>query len=175
MSTREERTAVIETLGNDFKEASGIFLADNHKVNVEKTTQLRRDFRKAGVRYVVVKNKLAQTAAKRIGREDIATFFSGPTGVAITKGDSTVPAKIIRDFQKENKDLLKLKVAVVDGTFFSGSDALLLADIPSREVLLSQLLGCLEAPMGKLVGSLSGIFHKLTGTLTALKEKKASE
>lgn len=175
MSTRAERTAVIEELEKNFKEASGIFLADNNKINVEKITKLRSDFRNAGVRYVVVKNKLAQTAAKRIGKDDLVSHFTGPTGMAITTGDGTVPAKIIRDFQKENKNLLSLKVAIVDGTVFSTEDAMRLADLPSREVLLSQLLGCLQAPMGKLVGSLSGVFTKLTGTLTALKDKKASE
>ena len=175
MSTREERTAAIEALETSFKEASGIFLADNHKINVEKVTKLRSEFRKAGVRYVVVKNKLAQTAAKRIGRDDLVTHFTGPTGVAITNGDATAPAKIIRDFQKDNKELFQLKVAYVDGNLFASEDALKLADLPSREVLLSQLLGCLQAPMGKFVGSLSGIFTKLTGTLTALKDKKAGE
>ena len=175
MSTRAERTAVIEELEKTFKEASGIFLADNNKIDVEKITKLRSEFRTAGVRYVVVKNKLAQTAAKRLGKDDLASHFTGPTGMAITTGEGTVPAKIIRDFQKENKDLLGLKVAVVDGTVFSPEDAARLADLPGRDVLLSQLLGCLEAPMGKLVGSLSGIFTKLTGTLTALKDKKASE
>ena len=175
MSTRAERTAVIEELEKNLKEASGIFLADNHKINVEKITKLRSDFRNAGIRYMVVKNKLAQTAAKRIGRDDLVPHFNGPTGMAITTGDGTVPAKIIRDFQKDNKELLSLKVAMVDGNVFSPEDAMRLADLPSREALLSQLLGCLEAPMGKLVGSLSGVFTKLTGTLTALKDKKASE
>ncbi|MBN1757430.1 MAG: 50S ribosomal protein L10 [Chitinispirillaceae bacterium] len=175
MSTRAERTAVIEELEKNFKEASGIFIADNHKINVEKITKLRSDFRNAGVRYLVVKNKLAQTAAKHIGRDELVAYFNGPTGMAITTGDGTAPAKIIRDFQKDNKDLLSLKAAVVDGSVFSAEDAIRLADLPSLEALLSQLLGCLEAPMGKLVGSLSGVFNKLTGTLTALKDKKASE
>ncbi len=175
MSTREERSAVIEELEKNFKEASGIFLADNNRINVEKITKLRSDFRKAGVRYVVVKNKLAQTAVKRIGRDDLASHFTGPTGMAITTGDGTAPAKIIRDFQKENKNLLNLKVAVVDGSVFNTEEAMRLADLPSREVLLAQLLGCLQAPMGKFVGSLAGVFTKLTGTLTALKDKKASE
>lgn len=174
MSTRTERTAVIETLESQFKEASGIFLADNHKINVAKITQLRANFRKAGIRYIVVKNKLAQNAARRIGREELIPFFKGPTAVALTKGESTAPAKIIRDFQKENKELLKLKVACVDGTVFDADEALRLADLPSREVLLAQLLGCLQAPMGKLAQSLSAILQKLTGTLTALKDKKVS-
>ncbi len=173
MSTRSERNTVIEKLEKDFREASGLYLADNHKINVGKITQLRATFRKAGVQYVVVKNKLARNAVQRIGRDDLAPYFKGPTGVAFVKGESTGPAKIIRDFQKENKDLLQLKVACVDGTVFKGEEALRLADIPSREVLLSQLLGCLQAPVGNFAGVLNGILTKLTGTLTALKDKKA--
>lgn len=174
MSTRSERTTIIENLEKEFKEAGGIYVADNNRISVEKITQLRVNFRNAGVKYVVVKNTLAQNAAKRIGAEGIVPFLKGPTGVAIVGKESTVPAKIIRDFQKENKSLLELKVAFVDGTVLTGEDALRLADIPSREVLLSQLLGCLQAPMGKFVGSLSGVFSKLVGTLNALKEQKES-
>lgn len=174
MATKTERAAAIDKLESDFRESKGIFLADNNKINVEKVTLLRANFRKAGVRYIVVKNKLAQNAIKRIGKEDLAPFFKGPTAVALSKGEGVVPAKIIRDFQRENKDLLRLKIACVDGTLFDADEALRLADLPSRDVLLAQLLGCLQAPMGKLVGSLSGLFTKLTGTLTALKEKKAS-
>jgi large subunit ribosomal protein L10 len=175
MSTRIERTAAIETLEKEFGKTGGVFVADNNKISVQKISQLRVNFRKAGIKYVVVKNSLAQNAAKRAGKEALIPFFKGPTGVAIAGKESTAPAKIIRDFQKENKDLLSLKVAYVDGMILKGEDALRLADIPSREVLLSQLLGCLQAPMGKFVGSLSGIFTKLVGTLTAVNEQKESK
>lgn len=174
MATRTERTAAIENLEKEFKEAKGIFVADNHKINVEKVTALRATFRKSGMRYIVVKNTLAQTAAKRIGKEELIPFFKGPTGVAISKKEGTAPAKIIRDFQKDNKDLFQLKVACVDGSVFNPIDAMRLADLPGREALLAQLLGCLQAPMGKFAGSLSGILGKFVGTLNALKDKKAS-
>jgi large subunit ribosomal protein L10 len=174
MATRTERTAVIEELEKEFKSAKGLFIADNHKINVEKITALRTTFRKAGIRYIVVKNTLAQTAAKRIGKEELVPYFKGPTGVAIARTEGTAPAKIIREFQKDNKDLFALKVACVDGSVFNATDAMRLADLPSREVLLSQLLGCLQAPMGKLAGSLNGILGKFVGTLNALKDKKAS-
>ena len=173
MSTRNERNAAIETLEKEFQEADGIYIANNFKINVEKITQLRATFRKAGVKYIVVKNKLAQNAAKNAEKEDLVPFFKGPTGVAFVSKESTIPAKIIRDFQKENKNLLDLKAAYVDGTVLSGEEAIRLADIPSREVLLAQLLGCLQAPMGNLAGVLNGIFCKLTGTLSALKDKKS--
>lgn len=175
MSTRNERTEVIEKLEKEFNEARGIFIADNHKINVEKVTKLRADFRKEEVSFVVVKNKLAKIAAGKSGKEGLVPFFNGPTAIAISKNDGTEPAKVIKDFQKENKELLGLRAAFIDGTILNSEDAIRLADIPSREILLSQLLGCLQAPMGKLAGSLAGIFNKLTGTLTALKEKKEAE
>ncbi len=174
MSTRSERTAIIDRLEKEFKEAKGIFLTDNNKINVEKVTALRANFRKEGVRFVVVKNKLAQTALKRIGKEELVSYFKGPTAIALCKGDGIAPAKIIRDFQKENNDLLKVKIAWVDGTLFDAENTLRLADLPGRDILLAQFLGCLKAPMGKLVGSLGGILTKFVGTLNALKDKKES-
>jgi large subunit ribosomal protein L10 len=113
-------------------------------------------------------------AANKVGKSELAQHFKGPTAVAITSNDSTAPAKIIRDFQKDNKSMLSLKVAYVDGSIFKAEDALRLADIPSREVLLSQLLGCLQAPMGKFAGVLNGILSKFVGTLEALKDQKSA-
>ena len=175
MSTRAERTAEIEALEQQFKDASGIFLADNNKVDVERVTKLRADFRQKGIHFVVVKNTLAREAAKRVGKEALSPYFKGPTAVVVTKNEGTAPAKIIRDFQKDNKDLLGLKIAFIDGTVFSGEDAIKLADIPSREVLLGMFLGCLQAPIGKFAGTLNGILSKLVGTLSALKDKQGTE
>lgn len=174
MSTRQERTAVIEDLQKEFQNAKGIYLANNNKINVEKVTKLRSDLRKKGIRFIVVKNTLAREAAVKVGKSSLAPHFKGPTAVAISDLEGTAPAKIIRDFQKDNKELLGIKVAYVDGTLFSGDDALKLADLPSREVLLSQLLGCLQAPMGKFAGVLNGILSKFVGTLDAVKEKKSA-
>ena len=175
MSTRSERTAVIDRLEDNFKDATGIFVTNNDKINVEKVTKLRADFRKEEISFVVVKNKLAKIAAERSGKEGLVSFMTGPTAIAISKKDGTEPAKVIKEFQKENKELLELRGAYVDGTVLNPEDAIRLADIPSKEVLLAQLLGCLQAPMGKFAGSLAGIFNKLTGTLTALKDKKEAE
>jgi large subunit ribosomal protein L10 len=174
MATKAERTAVIEELEKQFRDARGIFLADNNKINVEKVTKLRADLRKNGIKFIVVKNTLAKEACKRAGKEVLNPHFKGPTAVAVATAEGTAPAKVLKDFQKDNKDLLGLKIAYVDGSIFSDDDALKLADLPSRQVLLSQLLGCLQAPMGKLAGTLGGILTKFVGTLDALKEKKNS-
>lgn len=174
MSTKAERTATIEKLEKDFKDARGIYLADNNKITVAQVTKLRAGMRKKGMRLVVVKNSLARAAAKRSGREALESHFAGPTVVLLSNSDAAAPAKAIKDFQKENKDLLNVKAAYVDGSIFGAADVLKLADIPSREVLLAQLLGCLKAPMGNLAGVLGGIMTKFVRTIDAVREKKAA-
>jgi large subunit ribosomal protein L10 len=173
MSTKKQRTETIEKIEKEFKDAQGIYLADNNKINVAQVTKLRADIRKKGMRFVVVKNSLARAAAKRSGKEALENFFKGPTAVVVAKGDAVAPAKIIKEFQKDNKDLLGIKAAYVDGSLFNAAQVLQLADIPSREVLLAQFLGCLKAPMGKFAGTLGGIYTKFVRTLDALREKKA--
>ncbi|MDR3011788.1 MAG: 50S ribosomal protein L10 [Chitinispirillales bacterium] len=172
MSTRTERTSVISVLEQEFKSAQGIYVTDNHKVNVEAVTRLRSELRKSGVRYIVVKNTLAKEACKRAGIANLDSFFKGPTAVAIAQSEGTAPAKVLRSFRKDLKDLLEVKAAYVDGSLFTGAEADRLADLPSREVLLSQLLGVLQAPVANMAGALNGILSKFVGTLEAVKEKK---
>jgi large subunit ribosomal protein L10 len=175
MSTRSERTQAIEELEKQFSQAGGIYLTDINRISVEKMTKLRVNFRKKGVRYVVVKNTLAKIACERSGKKDIIPYLKGTVGIALAGSDSMVPAKIIKDFQKENKDLLAVKIACVDGTVFGAQDTLKLADIPPREVLLAQLLGCLEAPVANMAGSLNALLIKFAATVEGLKNKKESE
>ena len=174
MSTKQERTKIIEILENEFRDAGGIYLTDINRINVDNITKLRINFRKKGIKYIVVKNTLARIACERCGKKDLIPYLTGPVGVAFAKNEHLSPAKIIKDFQKDNKDLLEIKVAFVDGTLFNMQDALRLADIPSREVLLSQLLSCLQAPMANLAGTLNGVLLKFAGTLEALKNQKDS-
>ena len=174
MSTRTERTAVIEELEQAFREAQGIYVTDNNRITVEVVTRLRTELRKNGVRYYVVKNSLAKEACKRVGINGLNGFFTGPTAVAVAAKDGTVPAKILRNFRKELKDLLEVKGAYVDGTMFTSAQTEALADLPSREVLLAQLLGVLKAPVGNMAGVLNGILSKFVGTLEAVKDQKAA-
>jgi large subunit ribosomal protein L10 len=171
MSTKTERTAVIDELEKEFRDAQGIYVTNNHKIDVATVTRLRTDVRKKGMRFIVVKNSLARIAAKNSGKGVIGEYFKGPIAVIIAK-DGAAPAKVIRDFQKDNKDLLDVKAAYVDGALFTNAQVQALADLPSREVLLSQLLGCLKAPMGNLAGTLSGVLTKFVRTLDAVKTKK---
>jgi large subunit ribosomal protein L10 len=174
MSTKQERTQTIESLENEFRQAGGIYLTNINRISVEKISKLRVNFRSKGIKYIVVKNTLAKIACERCGKKDLVPYLKGTIGVALAKSEPLSPAKIIKDFQKDNKDLLEIKVAYVDGTLFGMKDALRLADIPPREVLLAQLLGCLQAPMANFAGTLNGVLVKFAGTLESLKNQKDS-
>ncbi len=175
MSTRIERTEAIEAIEEKFTGTTGVYLTDVNNINVEKITEFRRNLGNTGAKYVVVKNTLTSLAFEKCGLSELVPYLKGPIGIAYTKEEATSPAKVIKDFKKKNKKLLDVKVAYVDGSVFSADDVSKLADLPSREVLLSQLLSCLKAPTTKLACSLSGIFTKFIGTLEAIKNKKESE
>ncbi|HMD69677.1 MAG TPA: 50S ribosomal protein L10 [Chitinivibrionales bacterium] len=181
METRTERTKTIEVLEKEFKDAKGIYLTDINRIDVARITKLRNEIRKKGMKYIVVKNTLARIAFERCGKKDLTPFLKGQIGVVVAHQEGMAPAKIIRDFQKEcakdikNIELLPVKVAYVDGTTFSGKDTARLADIPSRDVLLSQLLGVLQAPMAKFAGTLNSVLTTFAGTLDAVRRKKESE
>lgn len=175
MSTRSERTQAVEALEKEFKQACGIYLTDINRISVEKITKLRVNFRKKDIRYVVVKNTLAKIACERSGKKDLVPYLKGAVGVALARRESMAPSKIIRDFQKENKDLLPIRIAYVDGTVFGGEAALKLADIPPREALLAQLLCCLQAPVANAAGCLNAVLVKFAATMEGLKHKREME
>ena len=150
MSTKAERTQAIETLEKEFSGATGIYLADNNKISVAQVTKLRVNVRKKGMRFIVVKNSLA-LAAERSGRE-LSPDFSRARPPSVAHDDGAAPAKIIKEFQKDYKDLLTVKAAYVGGAVFSPDEVLKLADIPSREVLLSSSWVLETADVGALQG-----------------------
>jgi large subunit ribosomal protein L10 len=174
-STRSERTKTIEVLEKEFKDAKGIYLTDINRIDVENITKLRNEIRKKGMKYMVVKNTLAKIALERCGKKELAPYLKGQIGVVVAQNESMGPAKIIKDFQKGNKDRLEVRIAYVDGTMFSGKDTSRLADIPSRDVLLSQLLAVIQAPMAKFAGTLNSILTTFAQTVEAVRAKKEKE
>jgi large subunit ribosomal protein L10 len=155
-----------------FGKSIGFYLTDINRIGVSKMTRLRAQFRKQGLKYMVVKNRLACIAAERCGKTDVLPFLKGPIGIVFANQDSTAPARIIRDFQKDNKELLEVRAVYVEGSLLDGSACAKLADIPSREVLLSQLLSVMKAPVQKFAGSLSSVISTFARTLDAVRAQK---
>ncbi|UCD64323.1 MAG: 50S ribosomal protein L10 [Candidatus Zixiibacteriota bacterium] len=157
-----------------FESYGSFFVTDYQGLNVADMTTLRRNLRGSNVKYLIAKNTLLKLAAKEAGVTGVDEHFVGPTAVAFTSDDPAAAAKVLYDSFKA-RELPRVKVFVVDQRVYGATDIRRLADLPPREVLLSQLVAAVESPLTALVGSLDGFFRELVGSLDALTEKRKGE
>ncbi len=167
----QQKIDIVETYSERFKEAKGVYLADYKGIDVQTVTKMRKQFRDTGVEYKVLKNRLAKRALNNAGISELDEYLNGVTAFIITDDDPVSPAKIIKEFNKKN-EILHVKAVYVEGKVLSVEDAKKLADLPSRDVLLSQFVGVLQAPMTKFAATLQASMQKLARTLDAVKESK---
>jgi large subunit ribosomal protein L10 len=164
-----EKTAAIEQLKETFDSAAAIFLADFTGLNVEKMTDLRRKCRANGVQFSIVKNTLAIKATQALQLSDLEPHFRGPTALASSTEDPTSPARVLLDFQKEHQ-LPQVKLGYVDGQVLSADQVKALADLPSRDVLISQVMQLAMGPVQNLVYCLNDSLSKLVRTVDAVRD-----
>lgn len=163
MGNKEEKQAKVQVIKEKFGKAQAVIFADYRGLTVEEDTELRRKFREAGVEYKVLKNTLTSIAAKEAGVEGIDKFLAGPTSFAFGYEDPIAPARVLNDFTRDHKKL-ELKGGLVQGKVFDVDKVKELALIPSKEVLISKLLGSFKMPLSN--------FAYL---VNAIKEKKEQE
>ena len=157
-----------------FESNKAFFITDYHGLNVTDLTALRRNLRKKNVTYLVAKNTLFKVAANQAGVKGIEEHLTGPTAVAFAKDDAPAAAKILHDsFKSIEKP--RMKVFIVEDNVFLGKDIKRLAELPSREVLLSIIASAVEAPLVGVASVINAVFQGLLGTIEALAEKKKSE
>lgn len=164
---------IVNELTEKLKASKATFVADYRGLTVDEVNTLRQELSKAGVEYRVVKNTLLKLAAKGTGSECLEAYLSGPTAIAIAGDDPVAPAKILSDFAK-GKDKFQLKIGSLDGKILSTEDIRALAELPSREVLLSKMLSTMNAPVSNFVGVLAAVPRSLVQVLGALGDKKAA-
>ena len=169
---RPEKEKTVQELTEKFKQAKAVYLTDFTGLDVIKTTELRKKLREQSVEYLVVKNTLAQLAAKNAGYDMLLDYLTGPTGLAFGVKDPIIPAKVLMDFIKDDTIKLSVKVAVVEGATFTTKQVKQLALLPTRDVLLSQILAGFQAPIAGFVGVLGGILQKFVGTVDAIAKQK---
>ena len=122
----------------------------------------------------MAKNRLVRLALQESELPDLGDALTGPTGVVFGFDDAVGPAKVLTDFAKENKDRPALKLGVVDRKVIQPEQIIQLARLPSREVLLAQLAGALQAPMAALADVLEAKLQEMVGLLEALKDERGS-
>jgi large subunit ribosomal protein L10 len=167
-----KREAVAQ-LAEKLRRATSAVVTDYRGVTVKQLEELRGGLRAQGVDYMVIKNTLARRAAAEAGLEQFNPAFTGPVGLALGYDDLSLPAKLLSDYFKVNKRL-PLVSGLVEGTLLDADGVRMLGDLPSRDVLLSQLAGTLESPLTSLAGALQSILTNLAGALDAYGEQLAT-
>jgi large subunit ribosomal protein L10 len=172
--TREEKGQVIEELAGKFETTPNFYFADGTGMSVEKTDKFRRECFRRGFEYVVVKNSLIEKALERNDLND-SSFSSevlkGFTGI-IFSTDPKAPAKLIKEFSKENNGLPAFKGAIVDKSYFSGAAQLdTLMTLKTKNELIGDVIGLLQSPMQNVVSGLKGSGSKIAGVLKTLSER----
>lgn len=142
----ENKQAQVQEITEKFQNAASVVVVDYRGLNVAQVTELRKQLREAGVEFKVYKNTLTRRATEAVGLEGINDVLVGPNAIAFSKEDVVAPAKIINEFAKKN-EALEIKVGIIEGAISSVEDVKALAELPSREGLLSMLLSVLQAPV----------------------------
>ena len=146
----ETKKAAVEALSAKIKEASSVVFVDYKGITVVQDTELRKQFREAGVDYSVVKNTLTNFATKEIGY-DFSSVLNGTTAMASTTGDPIAPARIVCEFAKKNKGInLSIKGGVVEGSVLSAAELNGFGELPSKNALVASVLGTFLAPISSL-------------------------
>lgn len=146
MSVREQKQQLVSEIAAKLSESKSTVVVDYRGLNVSEVTELRKQLREANVEFKVYKNTLTRRAADQAELSGLNEALVGPTAVAFSNEDVIAPAKVINEFAKKH-DALEIKAGVIEGQVASVEDVKALAELPSREGLLSMLLSVLQAPM----------------------------
>ena len=159
MAKVELKQPIVQEISENIKDAQSVVVVDYRGLTVAEDTQLRKALREAGVSYKVYKNTLVSRAVEGTEFESLRESLEGPSAFAISKDDATAPARILAKFAK-TAPALEIKAGVVEGNFYDAEGMKAISDIPSRDELVSRLLGSLQSPIANFARVLKQIAEK---------------
>jgi large subunit ribosomal protein L10 len=168
---KEQKAEQVEVLTEKLRKAKVALLTDYRGLTVTQLQDLRGRLRTGDVEYRVVKNTLARRAAEAAGVPGLQSELEGPVAIAFGYDDLSLPSKPISDFVRTTRLKLDVKGGLVEGRVFTPDQVKQLADLPSRETLIAQLMGTLQSPVSQLVGIMQTPVQQLIGVLDAYKTK----
>lgn len=169
---KTEKTAMVESLAGDLAKSSNAIVFAFAGLKVPEVTELRRQVRETKSKYLVVKNTLALRATRGTAMEAVAEHFSGATAVVYNRTSPVALAKVLTNFAKTNPNLV-FKAAVIEGQAVAASEIKMIAELPSREELVSKLLFVMQSPMRRLVTVLNGPVRNLAGVISQIADQKS--
>lgn len=170
--TRSQKTELLEKYKEILKNKTGYLLVNSDKIDTATVTKLKVQLKDVDANFAVVKNSIFRVALQDTEQPLQTQEIDGPTAIIYFEQDPTGPAKLVKETQKTSK-LLDAKGGVFEGEFLSAERVMQLADIPSKEVLLSKLLGSMSAPLSGFMNAITGNVRGLTMVLKGISEKKA--
>jgi large subunit ribosomal protein L10 len=159
MGIREEKVAIVNEIAEKLQNSKSTIITDYRGLTVAEVTELRKTLREAGIEFKVLKNTMTRRAAEQVNLSEVNEHLTGPSAIAFSFDDVVAPAKILNDFAKTHK-ALELKAGIVEGKVIGLAEVQALAELPSRDGLLSMLLSVLQAPMRNLAYAVSQIAEK---------------
>ncbi len=155
----DAKAKIVAEISEQIKDADSVVVVDYRGLTVAQDTELRKALRAEGVVYKVYKNTFITSAVKGTDFEQITPYLEGPTAIAIGKSDATAPARVIADFAKKAPKL-EVKGGVVEGNVYDASGIAQIATIPSRDALISRLLGSMQSPITNFARVIKQIAEK---------------
>ncbi len=159
MAKVELKQPIVEEISANIKDAQSVVLVDYRGLTVEQDTALRKQLREAGITYKVYKNTMMNFAFKGTDFESLAPYLEGPSAIAISTTDATAPARVLAKFAK-TAQALEIKAGVVEGIAYDAAGIANIASIPSREELLSKLLGSIQSPIANFARVMNQLAEK---------------
>ena len=173
--SRAKKIEQVEELGKELKNVSSLIVTTYSKLTVAQDYELRKALRGSGAKYAVVKNTLAERAAKGTSVEQVLKDLSGVTSIAYTEGDPVALAKALSKYAKDNPEFT-FKAGVVEGRVISIREIQALATMPSKEEIYSKLLFLINAPAQRLVTAMNAVGRNLAVVVNqGVQEKKFKE
>jgi large subunit ribosomal protein L10 len=165
--SKEKKAQIIDSLQQLFSRCSIGILTDYRGQSANEMAELRRRLRELGIEYKVVKNTLAQFAARRAGWEEMASFFEGPVAIAFGYGDITEATRALADYIQTSKAGIRIKGGFLPNRLLSPEDVATLSTLPARKVLLAKVLAGMQSPISALVSYLTTPIRGIIGVIQA--------
>ena len=159
----ETKKSIVDALSDKIQNATSAVFVDYKGITVAQDTELRNQFRAAGVEYAVVKNTLTRFAANKAGYTEFDEVLNGTTSMASTTDDPIAPARVVCEFAKKTKNVVRIKGGMVEGKVLSVEELMSFGELPSKNALVAQVLGTFLAPISSLAVVLNQILEQKGG------------
>jgi large subunit ribosomal protein L10 len=170
--SKDSKKEILLDLIAKLKESKGVILTDYKGMNVSQISSLRNVLKDENVEFKVVKNTLLEKASEELNVEDLTKDLIGCTAMAFCSDDGVTPARLLQEYFRKNKIDLRVKSGLIEGRVFSPEKIMEIASLPTKDVLIAQIVNGVKSPLYSLVFILQGPLRGLIYTLEAVKKQK---